>query len=121
MSKKNSVVYEIDLQSPPVLSEGQQAEINELIALPDDSIDTSDIPVLSEAFWSNAISNPHYRPIKSQITLRLDSDVLTWLRASGRGYQTKLNRILRDAMTRDAPNSTTIPGPNVPGRHKRSV
>jgi uncharacterized protein (DUF4415 family) len=76
-----------------------------LAARPDSApytrIDFSDIPELTEKFWSNAIRNPFYRPIKRQLTLRLDADVIAWLRKQGKGYQTRANALLRAAMLRD--------------------
>ncbi|MBV8868211.1 MAG: BrnA antitoxin family protein, partial [Acetobacteraceae bacterium] len=75
--------------------------------LSDDHIDTSDIPPLSEAFWVSAVRNPLYRPVKRQLTVRLDADVLAWLRSTGRGYQTKLNEILRQAMLREVVKNGT--------------
>jgi uncharacterized protein (DUF4415 family) len=101
MKRKGIVVYELDPQQPEPLTADQKAEIEQLKELPDEQIDTSDIPPLSEAFWRNAVQNPFYRPLKQQVTVRLDADVLAWLRATGRGYQTKLNAILRQAMIRE--------------------
>jgi len=71
------------------------------LAESDAPIDYSDIPPLDEEFWRRAVRNPFYRPVKSQLTVRLDSDVLAWLKAKGRGYQTKINAILRRAMLED--------------------
>jgi uncharacterized protein (DUF4415 family) len=68
---------------------------------PDSKIDTSDIPELTEKFWRNAVRNPFYRPIKKQLTLRLDADVIAWLRHHGKGYQTRANALLRAAMLQD--------------------
>jgi uncharacterized protein (DUF4415 family) len=68
---------------------------------PDGKIDTSDIPELTEKFWRNAVRNPFYRPIKKQLTLRLDADVIAWLRHHGKGYQTRANALLRAAMLQD--------------------
>ena len=65
-------------------------------------IDYTDIPPLDEAFWRRAVRNPFYRPVKSQLTVRLDSDVLAWVKAKGSGYQTRINLILRQAMLEDA-------------------
>jgi uncharacterized protein (DUF4415 family) len=62
---------------------------------------TSDIPELTETFWQNAVRNPFYRPVKQQLTLRLDADVIARLRRQGRGYQTRANGLLRDAMLED--------------------
>jgi uncharacterized protein (DUF4415 family) len=67
----------------------------------DEEINTSDIPELTEKFWGNAIRNPFYRPLKRQLTLRLDADIIAWLRLQGRGYQTRANALLRDAMLVD--------------------
>ena len=100
MRKKNAVTYELDPQRPSPLTAAQQAELAALAALPDDQIDTSDIPPLSETFWQNAVGNPFYRPVKQQVTVRLDADVLAWLRSAGRGYQSRLNNILREVMLR---------------------
>lgn len=74
----------------------------ELAARPDSEIDYSDIPPLDEKFWKNAIPNPFYRPIKQQITLRIDADILAWLRAQApEGYQSRLNAVLRKAMLQE--------------------
>lgn len=64
----------------------------------DAEIDFSDIPPLRQSFWENAVPNPFYRPVKQQLTVRLDADVVAWLRQHGKGYQTRLNRMLREAM-----------------------
>lgn len=72
-----------------------------LAAMPDDKIDYSDIPPLTERFWKNALRNPFYRPVKQQLTVRLDADVVAWLREQGKGYQTRINALLRAAMLRD--------------------
>ncbi|MDR1946791.1 MAG: BrnA antitoxin family protein [Desulfovibrio sp.] len=66
----------------------QLAELAALRAMPDSEIDYSDIPPLESM----------YRPRKEMTTVRIDSDVLVWLRAQGKGYQTKINAILRRAM-----------------------
>ena len=68
---------------------------------PETEIDVSDIPPLAESFWRNAVRNPFYRPVKQQVTVRLDADVVAWLRRQGRGYQTRLNKVLRKAMLDD--------------------
>lgn len=74
----------------------------EIAALPDSEIDYSDIPPLTEKFWKNAVRNPWYRPVKKQVTLRIDADVLAWLkRKNETGYQTRLNAVLRKAMLSD--------------------
>ena len=62
----------------------------------DADIDYSDIPPLDKAFLTKATAT--WPPVKKQLTIRLDADVLAWLKANGRGYQTRINRILRAAM-----------------------
>ena len=62
------------------------------------SADSLDIPPLDEEFWAKAVRNPYFRPLKRSTTVRIDADVLAWLRAQGKGYQTRINRILRAAM-----------------------
>jgi uncharacterized protein (DUF4415 family) len=72
--------------------------------LPPASIDFSDIPEIAD--WRGAMVGRFYRPLKKPLTIRLDADVLAWLRGQGKGYQTKINRILRAAME----GSRGIPG-----------
>jgi uncharacterized protein (DUF4415 family) len=69
-----------------------------LRAQPESEIDYSDIPQLQEDFWKKAVRNPFYRPTKTSTTVRIDSDVLHWLRAHGKGYQSRLSAILRREM-----------------------
>ena len=83
------------------LTPGRKRRLEKLARLPDEKIDTSDIPELTEEFWQNAVRNPFYRPVKQQLTLRLDADIIAWLRRQGRGYQTRANALLRDAMLGD--------------------
>jgi uncharacterized protein (DUF4415 family) len=67
----------------------------------DREIDLSDIPELSDKFWRKAVRNPFYRPVKKQLTLRLDADVIAWLRQQGNGCQSRANALLRDAMLKE--------------------
>jgi uncharacterized protein (DUF4415 family) len=92
--KKN--VKRAAVDRPP--SAQQSKEIAALAALPDGNIDYSDISPLSQDFWKNAVRNPFYRPVKRQLTVRLDADVIAWLRMQGKGYQTRMNNLLRAAM-----------------------
>src|SRR4029077_11873980 len=82
-------------------SPGRKRRLEKLSRRPDGEIDTSDISELTERFWQNAVRNPFYRPLKQQLTLRLDADIIAWLRRQGRGYQTRANALLRDAMLVD--------------------
>ena len=104
MSK--TVTYELDLSNPPTLTAAQKAQLQFLARMPDSSIDLSDMPELPEAFWLNATANALYKPIKQSTTVRVDSDVLVWLKSQGKGYQTRINTILREAMLRSAQGKT---------------
>ncbi|MBR2251248.1 MAG: BrnA antitoxin family protein [Neisseriaceae bacterium] len=75
-----------------------QADIDAIKNIPDEEIDFSDIPPLTEQFWQNAVRGQFYRPKKSQVSVRIDNDILAWLKKDGKGYQTRLNQILRQAM-----------------------
>jgi uncharacterized protein (DUF4415 family) len=80
----------------------QKRGLDKLAQQPDSEIDYSDIPELTETFWQNAMPNPFYRPVKKQVTLRIDADILVWLRQQGqRGYQSRLNALLRHIMVQD--------------------
>jgi uncharacterized protein (DUF4415 family) len=94
------VRYEIDLNHLPSLTDEQKAELKALSNMPESDIDYSDIPPLDDAFWKNAVRNPFYKPTKTSTTVRVDSDVLAWLKSQGKGYQTRINAILREAMLR---------------------
>jgi len=67
----------------------------------DDEIDTSDIPELPPDAWKNAIRGRFYRPVKQAISMRLDADVVAWLKKAGKGYQTRANQILRQRMLQE--------------------
>jgi uncharacterized protein (DUF4415 family) len=68
-----------------------------LAALPDDQIDTSDIPETTAEQWKFAQRPGLYKPIKQPVTMRLDADVVAWFKdhADGQPYQTEINRVLR--------------------------
>ena len=68
-----------------------------LASLPDDQIDTSDIPEMTKERWATARRGDLFRPLKKPVTIRIDADVLSWFKehADGRGYQTEINRVLR--------------------------
>jgi len=79
-------------------TEEQLAELKALAEMPDDQIDLSDIPEITD--WSGALVGKFYRPVKEAVTVRLDADVVHWLKRDGKGYQTRLNAILRREMER---------------------
>jgi uncharacterized protein (DUF4415 family) len=69
--------------------------------MPDGEIDTSDIPELPPDAWKDAVRGRFYRPVKQAVSMRLDADVIAWLKKPGAGYQTRANRILRERMLRE--------------------
>jgi uncharacterized protein (DUF4415 family) len=72
-----------------------------LRAMRDEDIDYSDIPELDENFWKHAklvLPEP-----KDRLTIRLDHDIVTWLKRQGHGYQTRINAILRSYMEAHKP------------------
>ncbi len=85
------------------LTRAQLAELKALADLPDEAIDTSDAPELAD--WSGAKRGLFYRPVKQQLTLRLDADVVAWFKThatSNEGYQTRINRALREYVREQA-------------------
>lgn len=72
----------------------QTEELRNVRDRSDSDIDTDDIPEVTD--WSDARRGRFYRPVKKQITLRLDADVLAWFRAQGNRYQTRINEALRE-------------------------
>lgn len=75
-------------------------DMDRLRRMRDEDIDTSDIPETSPEQFARAIAREGLKPVarKQQLTLRLDAEVLEWFRAQGRGYQTKINALLRAYM-----------------------
>lgn len=80
------------------ISKTSQKELNALKNKPEHNIDFSEIAETNTATWQDAKRGQFYRPIKQQLTVRIDSDVLAWLKSQGKGYQSRLNEILRSAM-----------------------
>ncbi len=66
----------------------------------EEDIDTSDIPEVTD--WSGAKRGLFYRPVKQQLTLRLDADVIAWFRSNGTGYQSRINSALWEHVSREA-------------------
>ena len=81
------------------LSAALQAELLALEAMPDSSIDTSDMPEVLD--WSGARRGLFYKPRKVQKTLRIDADVVAGFEAQGPGHLSRMNRTLRAAMLDD--------------------
>jgi uncharacterized protein (DUF4415 family) len=79
-------------------SKTRAAELTRLAALPERKIDTSDIP--ETLGWSKAIAGKFYRPVKTQVTLRIDADVLNWFKTHNGKYQSAVNAALREHVQR---------------------
>ena len=85
------------------MTSAQAAELEALANLPDDRIDTRDMPERRD--WSAARRGVFFRPVKKQLTLRLDADVIDWFKrhASSGGYQTSINAALREYVVQHEP------------------
>jgi uncharacterized protein (DUF4415 family) len=60
-----------------------------------------DAPQLPPEYWSNATIGKYYRPLKTQISFRIDNEVLDWLKSKGEGHLSRINEILRERMARE--------------------
>ena len=80
----------------PELTEEQHARLDRLATMSDGEIDTNVIRELTDAELAEMERGRFWRPVKQQITTRVDADVLAWLKAHGKGYQSRINAILRD-------------------------
>lgn len=78
------------------VSKEQRRDIAAIAAKRDEDIDFSDVPPVVD--WSGAEIGKFCRPAKKPVTMRLDADVIEWLKSDGRGYQTRANGLLRHAM-----------------------
>ena len=77
-----------------VYTAAQKRDLKALAAMKDEDIDLSDIP--EQLDWSGATRGRFYKPVKQQLTLRLDADLVHWFKKNGSGYQTRINTALRD-------------------------
>ena len=87
--------------NPTALTAQREDELRALAKKADGEIDYSDIPASGDEQWPDAVRGKFYRPLKTQASVRIDADVMEWLKRPGKGYQTRLNAILREAMNRD--------------------
>lgn len=83
----------------PKLSAEKRKELQKLASKLDQEIDLTDIPEIQE-IPPDAVIGKFYRPKKITVTIRLDADVIAWLKARGEGYQTRINSYLRELMQR---------------------
>ena len=94
------VRHAVDLENLPPLTEAQKANLAALAARPESEIDLSDIPEMTDEQFEKAVKfrGRFYRPVKQQLTTRLDADVVAWLKSQGKGYQSRMNAILGKEM-----------------------
>jgi len=100
MSKK---IVSYTLDTLPPLTEAQCENLDRIAQLQvqgDLQVDTSDIPEMTDEQFKAAVKSRFHRPRKKQLTTNIDADVFEWLKSQGKGYHTRLNAILRDAMLR---------------------
>ena len=82
-----------------VTSNKSQTDFDRLDRMQVGDVDLSDVPEITPEMFARAIVRRGIQPrTKKQLTLRLDSDVLDWFRRQGRGYQTRINALLRAYM-----------------------
>jgi uncharacterized protein (DUF4415 family) len=82
------------------LTRAQKAELARLKTLSDSAVGTRGIPEVKD--WRGAKRGVFYKPVKQQLTLRLDADVIEWFKRNGNGYQTRMNQALRDYVRKHA-------------------
>ncbi len=95
--------------SREALTSEMRAELEAVAALPDEDINTADIPEVRD--WSGAVRGRFYRPVKKRLTLHIDADVIAYFQqqAPGGGYQTAMNPVLRASMLRGLRRRTRGP------------
>lgn len=93
LTRKSAVDIRRFVESPK-----GKAELKRLRQIPDSEINYSDIPPLTDDELASMVRRNEFRPVKKAISVRLDADVLAWLKSEGAGYQTQINRLLREAM-----------------------
>ena len=86
------------MKNKPTLNKSQ-TDFARLDALQDKDIDFSDAPEITPQMFAKAVVRRGLKiRTKRQLTLRLDTDVLEWFKQQGRGYQTRINVLLRAYM-----------------------
>jgi uncharacterized protein (DUF4415 family) len=101
------------------LTKEQKRDIAAIAAKRDDDIDFADMPAVID--WSRAEIGKFYRPAKKPVTIRLDADVLDWLKGYGKGYQTRANLLLRHAMVSSTASSAKARTTGTLRRRPRAV
>jgi uncharacterized protein (DUF4415 family) len=83
-----------------------KSDLKRIDAMTDENIDYSDIPPLSDEFLTQETVS--FSPSKQQLTIQLDQDILEWLKAQGKGYETQINYILREVMEQQQQKTTNL-------------
>lgn len=96
MNARNTVKYRLDPGNPAPMTDEQKLRLTVIAAMPDSAIDYSDIPrQITPAQWSRpGMMLPSEN--KQQITLRVDADVLSFFKSTGKRYQSRINAALRE-------------------------
>ncbi len=91
--------------SRKTISKQSETDWERVDALTDEEIDLSETPEVSPEMFARAVVRRGLKPVprKTQLTLRVDSDVLEWYKSQGAGYQTKINALLRAYMEAHQP------------------
>ena len=89
-------------------SKKSETDLKRIDAMTDEDIDFSDIPEVTPEMFAHAVVRRNFKPFprKKQLTLRVDSDVIDWYKKQGRGYQTRINSLLRAYMKEHQRNGT---------------
>lgn len=87
-------------------SQASRTDWDRLDALRDEDLDTADLPEPSPEQFARAVLRKGLKPVprKRQVTLRIDADVLDWFKAQGKGYQSRINALLRAYMDAQRPD-----------------
>jgi uncharacterized protein (DUF4415 family) len=95
--REKRIVVRDDSMNKRPLTDKERDQLARLAVMPDEAIDYSDIPKITDEQWALARRGGLYRPLKQPVTIRLDADVLAWFKAHAPkgGYQTEINRVLR--------------------------
>ena len=80
------------------LTTRQKENLNRITKIKDEDIDLSDIPELTDDWFSRAVRGKFYRPVKEIVLICLDKDILAFFKSQGAGYQTRINDSLRSLM-----------------------
>ena len=105
--EKHIGTVKLDPAKPRPLTRKQRAEIAALAKMPDREINYSDIARIPASLLERAVRAGFYRPVKRQLSVRIDADVLAWLKSHGKGYHSRLNAILRTVMMEELKSSSS--------------